>query len=77
MIGHIYCIENTINGKKYIGKTTKSINERFEEHKRESKLERSKTRALYKAIQKYGLENFTMTQLESIEITKLAEKEIF
>jgi group I intron endonuclease len=77
MIGYIYCIENKINGKKYVGKTTKNINERFEEHKRESKLERSKTRLLYKAIQKYGLENFTITQLESIKITKLAEREMF
>jgi group I intron endonuclease len=77
MIGHIYCIENTINGKKYIGKTIRNINERFEEHKRESKLERSKTRTLYKAIQKYGLENFTVTKLESIEHEKLAEREVF
>ena len=27
-IGFIYCIENVINGKKYVGKTTFTIEER-------------------------------------------------
>lgn len=42
------------SGKSYIGQTVRPIEKRFEEHQ----LESSNCVAIYRAIQKYGWENF-------------------
>ncbi len=74
-MAYIYKITNQINGKVYIGKTHKNINKRWNEHIRDSKKESRKNRPLYKAINKYGEENF---KIELIEETYNPEKrEIF
>lgn len=75
-MAYIYCIVNNINGKKYIGKTTKTIEERFNEHIRDSRKERNKDRALYMAFNKYGIQNFTVYQLEECNWDKVSEREI-
>lgn len=76
-MGYIYCITNLINGKQYIGKTQLSINERFKEHCRASRKEYG-NRPLYDAMNKYGIENFNIRQLEQVEDeTKLDEREIY
>lgn len=51
----IYVAENILNGKKYVGKTIKSLNERRLEHISESI---RKNFHFYKAIRKYGIDNF-------------------
>lgn len=66
-MGSIYCITNLINNKQYIGKTTSSIQKRFKEHCRDSRKERCEKRPLYTAMNKYGVENFIIEELESIE----------
>lgn len=39
-MGYIYCITNLINNKRYVGKTTGTIQKRFKEHCRDSQKER-------------------------------------
>ena len=51
----IYKIVNDINNKVYIGKTSRSLEERFAEHCRTSKLEGKEKRPLYAAMHKYGI----------------------
>lgn len=59
----IYKITNVINGDFYIGKTTKTIQERFKSHLYEASYNRKKT-YLYKAIRRYGEDNFTIKVIE-------------
>ena len=47
MNGFIYKITNKVNNKIYIGKTMTSIENRFQEHIRESRKERTGNRPLY------------------------------
>lgn len=76
MKGKIYCIENDINNKKYVGKTTyPSIQQRFVEHCIDSRKPRMNKRPLYDAMQKYGIEHFTIVLLEEPEIDCLSERE--
>ena len=60
---YIYQITNTVDGKIYIGKTTKTIEERFQRHAYNANA-KSQTH-LHRAIRKYGTEAFTITELES------------
>ena len=57
----IYKITNKVNGNFYIGKTTKSIEERFKRH---CQLSKNGKTYLYRAMRKYGIENFTVDVLE-------------
>lgn len=76
-IGYIYKIENIINKKVYIGLTNRSIKERFSEHLYDSynKKSRSYNYHLHCAIRKYGIENFSIIELEECPIEKLQERE--
>ena len=77
-MGYIYCITNLVNQKKYVGKTTYSVTKRFQEHCSDSKRERCEKRPLYDAMNKYGIENFKIEELEYVEDdNKLSEKEIY
>ena len=70
--GHIYLITNQINGKQYVGQTARDIWTRFEEH-----CKNSHHTAIGNAIQKYGHNNFTLTELEQVELSRLDEREIY
>lgn len=77
-MGYIYSITNIINSKRYIGKTTTTIEERYKEHCSDAQKERCEKRPLYSAIHKYGIENFIIEEIEYVEDNSLlAEREIF
>lgn len=68
--GRIYCIENKINHKKYIGLTTRSIEERFSEHCKADTV-------IGEAIRKYGVDNFMCYEVDKAQSkNELSELEI-
>ena len=75
MKGTLYCIENLINHKKYIGKTYGLIADRWGEHLRDARKERCSNRPLYRAINKYGAENFKIFSLGEYKQGDLEEAE--
>jgi predicted GIY-YIG superfamily endonuclease len=77
MTGYIYKITNLINQKAYIGKTINSIEERWKEHKKEAIRQRAENRPLYKALNKYGIENFSVELVEEVDVKNLSEREIY
>ena len=56
----IYKITNMVNGKQYIGQTTRSLQQRWREHCST----RSGCTYLHNAIEKYGKENFRVEQID-------------
>lgn len=68
----IYKITNLINGKFYVGKTTKTADERFKRHFYNHKTGNT---YLYKSMRKYGFNNFIIEILEETNI--LNEREIY
>lgn len=73
-MGYIYCITNLINNKRYVGKTTSSIEERWKKHCKDSQRERCEKRPLYSAFKKYGIENFKIEELECLDCDDLLSK---
>lgn len=76
-MSYIYKIINNINKKLYIGKTDKTIKSRFEQHYKDSKKIKNQERLLYKAINQYGIENFSIEQIEECPSSKSNEREKF
>lgn len=77
-MNYIYCITNLINNKRYVGKTTQSIEERFKRHCQDSKKTKVSKRPLYDAISKYGIENFKIECLEEVpDANLLSDREVF
>ena len=75
----IYKITNLINNKIYIGQTT-NVKERFRHHKQAPfrKGSRDYNKPLYRAIRKYGLDNFSFEIIDKSakSIDELNDKEI-
>ena len=57
----VYLVTNTVNGKRYVGQTVRTLKQRWKEHIRDSK-DISKTH-FHNAIRKYGPENFLLKTL--------------
>lgn len=73
MIG-IYKITNKINNKCYIGQSTR-IQDRWKEHSSNYEHKRHPELPLYKAMEKYGIKNFSFMVLQECQKEELDEKE--
>ena len=73
-MGFIYKITNNLNQKVYIGLTTKTIEQRWKEHLSVVNKHKEK-RPLYNAINKYGVENFSISIVEEVDDEFLGERE--
>jgi len=74
--GIIYVIINVINGKVYIGQTTKNFKKYWEGHKKDSG--KGVRKYLYNAIRRYGIESFIVWRIDVADGQKeLDSKEIF
>ena len=62
-MGFIYKITNNINGKFYIGKTSRTINWRFSTHKSASITPKD---YFHRALRKYGVENFSIICIKEV-----------
>lgn len=73
-MAYIYKITNIITEDTYIGKTQKSVEERFQRHVRNSK---NGNTYLYKAFRKYGKDSFIVETLEEVDSHQVDEREKF
>jgi len=72
----IYCIENKLDGKKYVGLTKGTIERRYKSHKDIARSEKSKKHHIHKAMSLYGINNFICYEIDSANTyEELCEKE--
>lgn len=75
-MGFIYKVTNTVNGKVYIGQTSRTIEARWKEHLKDAFGRNEKFFfPFHKAIKKYGEDAFVVEQLEECDSSKLDERE--
>ena len=71
-MGFIYIIHNDINDKKYIGKTSHTVEYRWNLHKRDYRYFKY---PLYNALTKHGVDHFWAETLEECDDSVLSERE--
>ena len=74
-MGFIYKITNLINNKIYIGQTSRTVDIRWQEHQRNMYDDKYKNITLYKAFNKYGINNFDIKIIEEVDNSLLNERE--
>lgn len=76
IISGIYKITNNVNGKCYIGQSI-DIEKRFSQHKSGNYRKLHINKRLYKAFEKYGINNFSFDIIDKCEINSLDDREIY
>lgn len=71
----IYLLTNTSNGKMYVGKTTRSLEERWSEHVKSSCY--GSELYVHRAIRKYGESSFDVSVIEECSSDAINEREIY
>lgn len=71
----IYKITNLVNGKIYIGETTRTLAIRWKQHL--SRVKENRTEHLYLAMKKYGVDKFTVEEIETCDDDCRFERETF
>lgn len=69
----VYKITNSVNLKIYVGQTTKSLEDRWEQHKKNCL--RGVDYVLYRAMRKYGVENFKIEQIDTAKDKRQLNKQ--
>lgn len=74
----IYKVTNNVNGKIYIGQTTKTAEQRLRKHWSEANCEFRPENYFHNALLKYGIDNFTIEVIDTAEtLEELNQKEIY
>ena len=68
-VGYIYKIINTVNNKRYIGQTTRSLKERWRSHIYEANSNNSRM-AIHRAMLKYGIEIFLLLSWQKLGVLR-------
>lgn len=76
-MGIIYKITNKVNNKIYIGQTIYSLTHRWNQHRNQRSDILMKDRKLYRAFNKYGIQNFSIEQIEECDNSLLNEREVY
>lgn len=71
----IYLLTNTVNGKQYVGQTSRGLEERWRDHC--SKARGVSNYMLHNAIRKYGPDVFTREILEHTTVDKINDRETY
>lgn len=72
--GHIYLVTNVLDGKFYVGMTTKTIEQRWKEHWYQHRRARG-TSFLHRAMRKHGVDNFIIDEIVRAPIEQLPQLE--
>jgi len=76
-MAQIYLVQNSVNGKLYLGQTKRTAAKRWEEHVKQAQSKSRDCPALYNAIRKYGCDAFSVSTLCELSDTDLDEAEKF
>jgi group I intron endonuclease len=68
MIGFIYGIKNTVNGRWYVGQTTRHYTIRWSEHKQQLMMKMHHSYKLQRAFDECGPDAFEWSILEEVEL---------
>lgn len=73
MDGIVYLITNTINGKKYVGSTTKTLEERMRRHKDDTNSKTKSHYPMYQDMKTHGITAFNIEPITKMKYFDIKE----